>query len=64
MSGHSLAAWALDRGRLCVAVDGSVGESLRISDISNNVVRVPEGRVGIVLSGGNVGAARFAELVQ
>lgn len=42
-------ALALDRGRLCVAVDGHVGESLRISDISNNVVRVPEGRVEVSL---------------
>jgi len=42
-------ALALDRGRLCVAVDGHVGESLRISDISNNIVRVPEGRVEVSL---------------
>ncbi|HVR87638.1 MAG TPA: zf-HC2 domain-containing protein [Planctomycetota bacterium] len=40
---------ALDRGRLCVAVDPSAGESLRISDISNNVVRVPGGRVEVSL---------------
>jgi threonine dehydratase len=26
--------------------------------------RLPRGRVGIVVSGGNVGAARFAELVR
>jgi len=42
-------ALALDRGRLCVSVDPSARESLRISDISNNVVRVPEGRVEVSL---------------
>jgi hypothetical protein len=42
-------ALALDRGRLCVSVDPHPGEPLRISDISNNIVRVPEGRIEVSL---------------
>lgn len=44
-----VSALALDRGRLCVAVDGAAAEPLRVSDMANNVVRVPEGRVEIGL---------------
>jgi hypothetical protein len=44
-----VAALALDRGRLLVAVDGAAGDVLRVSDMANNVVRVPEGRVEISL---------------
>ncbi|HLY75837.1 MAG TPA: zf-HC2 domain-containing protein [Planctomycetota bacterium] len=54
-------ALALDRGRLCVAVDPSAGEALRISDISNSVVRVSGGRVEVSLrdvqGGGMVGGS-------
>lgn len=42
-------ALALDRGRLCVNAGAGSPEPLRISDIANDVVRVPEGRVEISL---------------
>lgn len=42
-------AVGLDRGRVCVTVGDGAGEPIRISDISNNVIRVPEGRVEIGL---------------
>jgi hypothetical protein len=44
-----VAALALDRGRLCVTADGSAGEPLRVSDLANNVIRIPEGRVEVSL---------------
>jgi hypothetical protein len=44
-----IAALALDRGRLCVSADGTAGEPLRISDLANSVIRVPEGRVEVSL---------------
>jgi hypothetical protein len=42
-------ALALDRGRVCVSVSAPSDEPFRISDIANDVVRVPEGRVEISL---------------
>jgi len=47
-----------DRLKLVVEPSGAVGVAALLAG------RVPGGRVGIVLSGGNVGAARFAELVR
>jgi threonine dehydratase len=47
-----------DRLKLVVEPSGAAGVSALLSG------KLPEGRVGIVLSGGNVGAARFADLVQ
>jgi threonine dehydratase len=46
-----------DRLKIVVEPSGAVG----VAALQQG--RIPEGRVGIVLSGGNVGAARFAELV-
>ncbi len=42
-------ALALDRGRLCVTAEAAGAQALRVSDVGNNVVRVPEGRVEISL---------------
>jgi len=39
---------ALDRGKVCVIAEAG-GQALRVSDVGNNVVRVPEGRVEIGL---------------
>jgi threonine dehydratase len=51
-------AFLFDRLKIVVEPSGTVGvAALRQG-------RLQEGRVGIVLSGGNVGAARFAELVS
>jgi threonine ammonia-lyase medium form len=47
-----------DRLKLVVEPSGAVGVAALLEG------RVPGERVGIVLSGGNVGAARFAELVR
>jgi threonine dehydratase len=47
-----------DRLKLVVEPSGAVGVAALLAG------RIPRGRVGIVLSGGNVGAARFAELVR
>jgi hypothetical protein len=44
-----VSALALDRGRLCVVVVGAADEPLRVSDLGNNVIRVPEGRVELGL---------------
>jgi threonine dehydratase len=46
-----------DRMKVVVEPSGAAGVAALMHD------RVPRGRVAIVLSGGNVGAARFAELV-
>jgi len=46
-----------DRMKLVVEPSGAAGVAAALHG------RVPGGRVGIVVSGGNVGAARFAELV-
>ena len=46
-----------DRVKVVVEPSGAVGVAAYLQG------RIPRGRVGIVLSGGNVGAARFAELV-
>jgi threonine dehydratase len=47
-----------DRLKVVVEPSGAVGVAALMHG------RIPRGRVGIVLSGGNVGAARFAELVR
>jgi threonine dehydratase len=47
-----------DRMKLVVEPSGAAGVAALLQG------RVPPGRVGIVVSGGNVGAARFAELVR
>jgi threonine dehydratase len=47
-----------DRLKLVVEPSGAAGVAALLGG------KLPEGRVGIVLSGGNVGAARFAELIQ
>ena len=47
-----------DRLKLVVEPSGAAGVAALLQG------RIPQGRVGIVVSGGNVGAARFAELVH
>jgi len=47
-----------DRLKVVVEPSGAAGVAALMHD------RVPRGRVAVVLSGGNVGAARFAELVR
>jgi threo-3-hydroxy-L-aspartate ammonia-lyase len=47
-----------DRLKLVVEPSGAAGVAALLQG------RLPRGRVGIVISGGNVGAARFAELVR
>jgi threonine dehydratase len=47
-----------DRLKLVVEPSGAAGVAALLTG------KLPPGRVGIVLSGGNVGAARFAELIQ
>jgi threo-3-hydroxy-L-aspartate ammonia-lyase len=47
-----------DRLKVVVEPSGAVGVAAYLHG------RIPRGRVGIVLSGGNVGSARFAELVS
>jgi threonine dehydratase len=47
-----------DRMKLVVEPSGAVGVAALLAG------RVTGERIGIVLSGGNVGAARFAELVR
>jgi threo-3-hydroxy-L-aspartate ammonia-lyase len=47
-----------DRLKLVVEPSGAAGVAALLQG------RLPRGRVGIVVSGGNVGAARFAELVR
>jgi len=47
-----------ERLKVVVEPSGSVGVAALLHE------RVPRGRVGIVLSGGNVGAERFAELLR
>jgi hypothetical protein len=42
-------ALTLDRGQVCVSVGSGAGEPVRVGDMANNVVRVPEGRVEITL---------------
>lgn len=51
-------AFLFDRLKVVVEPSGAAGVAALVHD------RVPRGRVAIVLSGGNVGAARFAELVR
>jgi len=52
-------AFAFERMKLVVEPSGAVG----IAALLGGVVRAPGGRVGVVVSGGNVGADRFAALV-
>ena len=51
-------SFLFDRLKLVVEPSGAVGVAALLAG------RVAGERVGIVLSGGNVGAARFAELVR
>jgi threo-3-hydroxy-L-aspartate ammonia-lyase len=51
-------AFLFDRLKLVVEPSGAVGVAALLAG------RVAGERIGIVLSGGNVGAARFAELVR
>jgi threonine dehydratase len=51
-------SFLFDRLKLVVEPSGATGVAALLNG------RLPAGRVGIVLSGGNVGAARFAELVR
>jgi threo-3-hydroxy-L-aspartate ammonia-lyase len=51
--------FAFERVKLVLEPSGAVG----IAALLSGAVR-PEGRVGVVLSGGNVGADRFAELLR
>jgi threonine dehydratase len=51
-------AFLFDRLKLVVEPSGAVGVAALLAG------RVTGSRVGIVLSGGNVGAARFAELLR
>jgi threonine dehydratase len=51
-------SFLFDRLKLVVEPSGAVGVAALLAG------RVAGGRIGIVLSGGNVGAARFAELVR
>ena len=51
-------AFLFDRVKIVVEPSGAAGVAALMHD------RVPRGRVAVVLSGGNVGAARFAELVR
>ena len=51
-------AFLFDRMKLVVEPSGAVGVAALLAG------RISGGRVGIVLSGGNVGAARFAELLS
>ena len=51
-------AFLFDRLKVVVEPSGAAGVAAYLQG------RVPPGRVGIVLSGGNVGVARFAELVR
>jgi threonine dehydratase len=51
-------ALLFDRMKLVVEPSGAVGVAALLAG------RVDGGRIGVVLSGGNVGAARFAELVS
>ena len=50
-------AFLFDRMKLVVEPSGAVGVAALLAG------RIRGGRIGVVLSGGNVGAARFAELV-
>ena len=50
-------AFLFDRMKLVVEPSGAVGVAALLAG------RIDGGRIGVVLSGGNVGAARFAELV-
>src|SRR5262249_54952010 len=50
-------AFLFDRLKLVTEPSGAVGVAALLAD------RVPGERIGVVISGGNVGAARFAELV-
>jgi threonine dehydratase len=51
-------AFLFDRLKLVVEPSGAVGVAALLA------ARIAGERIGIVLSGGNVGAARFAELVR
>jgi len=51
-------AFLFDRLKVVVEPSGAVGIAALLAD------RVRGGRIGVVLSGGNVGAARFAELLR
>jgi threo-3-hydroxy-L-aspartate ammonia-lyase len=51
-------AFLFDRLKIVVEPSGAAGVAALLRD------RIPRGRVAIVLSGGNVGAARFAELIR
>lgn len=50
-------AFLFDRTKIVVEPSGAAGVAALLHE------RVPRGRIAIVLSGGNVGAARFAELL-
>ena len=52
-------AFAFDRMKLVVEPSGAVG----LAALLSGAVRVDGSRAGVILSGGNVGAARFAELI-
>jgi threo-3-hydroxy-L-aspartate ammonia-lyase len=51
-------AFLFDRLKIVVEPSGAAGVAALLHE------RVPRGRIAIVLSGGNVGAARFAELIR
>jgi threo-3-hydroxy-L-aspartate ammonia-lyase len=50
-------AFLFDRLKIVVEPSGAAGVAALLQG------RIPGGRVAIVLSGGNVGASRFAELI-
>ena len=51
-------AFLFDRLKIVVEPSGAAGVAALLGE------QIPRGRVAIVLSGGNVGAARFAELIR
>jgi threo-3-hydroxy-L-aspartate ammonia-lyase len=51
-------AFLFDRMKLVVEPSGAVGVAALLAG------RIEGARIGVVLSGGNVGAARFAELLR
>ena len=55
--------FAFERVKLVLEPSGAVGIAALLAGAIVSPGRVPPGRVGVILSGGNVGADRFAELI-
>jgi threonine dehydratase len=52
-------AFAFDRMKIVVEPSGAVG----LAAVLNELIAVEGSRVGVIVSGGNVGADRFAEMI-